>query len=96
MPAPLRFMWVRTWPGDRRRVEDTHVPQRMLDSPNDIVKVFQILGGPQSAQWFWTVSRVGAVVGDYLHRPKNRDGFCATKELAQAAAEEAYLWEAGR
>lgn len=63
---------------------------------NNIVKVFQILGGPQSAQWFWMVTRFGAVAGDCLPRPMNRDGFCGTKELAQAAAEEAYLGEAGR
>ena len=90
------FMWVRTWPGDRRRVDDGHVPQRVLDSPTDVMKVFQIIGGPQNAQCFWTVSRLGPAAAYGLRRPTNRDGFCATKEQAQAAAEEAYLREAGR
>jgi hypothetical protein len=92
----LRFMWVRTWPGDRPRVDDGHVPQRALDSPTDVLRVFQIIGGPQNAQWFWTVSRLGAVAADGLRRPPAAMAFCATKGQAQEAAEEAYLGEAKR
>ena len=68
----------------------------MLDSPNDVMRVFQIIGGPQNAEWFWTISRRGVNYRDDDGRRVNRDGFCATKAEAQAAAEEAYLGEAGR
>lgn len=65
----------------RRQVPcgDGHVPQRALDSPTDVLKVFQIIGWPQYAQWFWTVSRLGAVAADGLRRPTSRDGFLRDK-----------------
>ena len=91
MPYTHRFTWIRTWPEDRQRVDDGYVPSGQLASETDVLRVFQIVGGPQSAMWLWTVSRLKPADADGLRRPSNHDGFCASKEEAQEAAERAYL-----
>ncbi|MFC3693144.1 hypothetical protein [Chenggangzhangella methanolivorans] len=88
---PTRFVWTRTWPNDKNRVEDGHVPARLLDTECDVLRVFQIIGGPQNGLWYWVSARLKPAGDDGKRWPSNHDGFCATKEEAQAAAEHAYL-----
>lgn len=84
-------MWARTWPDDRRRADDGHVPSRQLSTETDVLRVFQVVGGPQNGLWYRTTSRLNHADADGLRRPSNHDGFCVTKAKAQEAAEGAYL-----
>lgn len=83
------FPWIVTWPDDR--VQDGHVPSRHLADETDVLRVFQVIGGPHNGLWYWMSSRMMPTGKDGLRRVSSQDGFCANREQAQAAAEAAYL-----
>lgn len=87
----LRFTWVRTWPDDRERVQDGHVPSNHLAFESDVLRVFQVVGGPQNDLWYWTSSRLKPADADGQRRLSNHHGYCETKKEAQEAAEKSYL-----
>ncbi len=93
----LSFTWLPTWPNESHAQRDLSVDKAELggDGPGiigkqDVMRVFEIVGGPQGGRWQWAIERV-------VPRPEFRSelvgaqGHADSEDEAKAAAERAYI-----